>query len=46
MKIEEDVQCEYCDAEFFIQYDEDAKLSCCPFCGESLPTNAEDEEDY
>lgn len=36
-QVEEEIQCEHCDAEFTIQYDEDKnKLILCPFCGASL----------
>ena len=46
-KVEEDITCENCDAEFFIQYDDAAELKRCPFCGEYLEDGyIEEDEDY
>jgi hypothetical protein len=39
--VQEEIECSYCDAEFYIEFDsKECSLSCCPFCGETL------EEEY
>ena len=45
-KVEEDIICENCDAEFFIQYDDDDALKRCPFCGEYLSEAYIEEDEY
>ena len=42
----EDVVCNSCQAEFFIEYS-DVDLMYCPFCGEDIDNyNEGDEDDY
>lgn len=45
MKVEEDITCPNCEAEFFIQYDDNSELNVCPFCGEPLSAEYIEEDD-
>jgi len=39
----EDILCIHCDTEFFIEYS-DSKLTFCPFCGEEIKDQYEDDD--
>lgn len=41
----EDLVCEVCDSEFSVEHYEDDEICFCPFCGESLFKD-EDDDDY
>lgn len=41
--MEEEIVCEVCETEFTISHEEEDKLAYCPFCGNSL--NEEEDED-
>ena len=40
----EDLVCEVCDSEFSIEHYEDGEIYFCPFCGESLFHDEEDDD--
>jgi hypothetical protein len=42
----EDLVCEVCDSEFSIEHYEDGEICFCPFCGESLFHDDDDEEEW
>lgn len=43
-KLEEDIECENCEAAFTISYNDDLVPLNCPFCGAELPTDFEDDD--
>lgn len=45
MKVDEEITCTNCDAEFFIQFNEDDDLKFCPFCAEPLEDGYIEEDD-
>jgi len=45
MKVDEEITCSNCDAEFFIQFNDDDELKFCPFCAEPLEEAYIEEED-
>lgn len=42
----EDLVCEVCDSEFSVEHYEDDEICFCPFCGESLFKDDDDDTDY
>ena len=43
----EDIDCYECGAQFTLKYSFEQEAAVfCPFCGNDLPLNADDEEDY
>jgi uncharacterized CHY-type Zn-finger protein len=39
----EDLVCEVCDSEFSVEHYEDDEICFCPFCGESLFKDDDDD---
>lgn len=49
MKVEEEIECPYCNSHFSISYDDnetDGKMQFCPFCREALPEDYDEDDDY
>ena len=42
---EEDFVCEVCDSEFTVKHYEEDEVAFCPFCGETLFSDDEDDDD-
>jgi uncharacterized CHY-type Zn-finger protein len=42
----EDLVCEVCDSEFSVEHYEDDEICFCPFCGESLFKDDDEDDDW
>jgi hypothetical protein len=46
MTVKEEIFCAMCEAEFYIEHDQEEAIYC-PFCGEELPEEADEwDDDY